>query len=94
MNNASQAHGFPGGSDGKETACNAGDIGSIPGLERFPGGNGNPKVFFPRESHGQRSLVGYSPWGHKGLDMTELAYNNTSPDRTRIGINTQRKIKC
>ena len=95
MNNASQAHGFPGGSDGKETACNAGDIGSIPGLERFTGGgNGNPKVFLPGESHGQRSLVGYSPWGHKGLDMTELAHNNASPDRTRIGINTQRKIKC
>ena len=28
-------------------------------------------VFLPREFHGQRSLVGYSPWGHKGSDMTE-----------------------
>ena len=27
-------------------------------------------VFLPGESHGQRSLVGYSPWGHKELDMT------------------------
>ena len=35
--------GFPGGSDGKESACNAGDMGSIPGLGRSPGeGNGNP----------------------------------------------------
>ena len=35
--------GFPGGSDGKESACNAGDLGSIPGLGRSPGeGNGNP----------------------------------------------------
>ena len=34
--------GFPGGSDGKESACNAGDPGSIPGEGRFPGeGNGN-----------------------------------------------------
>ena len=34
---------FPGGSDGKESACNAGDLGLIPGLERSPGeGNGNP----------------------------------------------------
>ena len=34
---------MPGGSDGKESACNAGDLGSIPGLGRFPGeGNGNP----------------------------------------------------
>ena len=35
--------GFPGGSDGKESAYNSGDLGSIPGLERSPGeGNGNP----------------------------------------------------
>ena len=34
---------FPGGSDGKESACNAGDLGSIPGLRRSPGGgHGNP----------------------------------------------------
>ena len=35
--------GVPGGSDGKVSACNVGDLGSIPGLGRFPGeGNGNP----------------------------------------------------
>jgi len=35
--------GFPGGSDGKESACNAGDTSSIPGLGRYPEeGNGNP----------------------------------------------------
>ena len=35
--------GFPGGSEGKASACNAGDLGSIPGLGRSPGeGNGNP----------------------------------------------------
>ena len=35
--------GFPGGSDGKASACNAGDPGSVPGSERFPGeGNGHP----------------------------------------------------
>ena len=38
-----QLPGFPGGSDGKESACNAGDQGSVPGLGRSPGGgNGNP----------------------------------------------------
>ena len=37
------SEGFPGGSDGKESACNAGDQGSVPGLGRSPGGgNGNP----------------------------------------------------
>ena len=37
------ARGFPGSSNGKESACNVGDLGSIPGLGRSPGeGNGNP----------------------------------------------------
>jgi len=54
--------GFPGGSDGKESACNVGDLGSIPGLERSPrGGHGNPLQYSCLEnSHGQRSLAGYS----------------------------------
>ena len=39
----SDHQGFPGGPDGKQSACNVGDPGSIPGLGRFPGeGNGNP----------------------------------------------------
>ena len=56
--------GFPGGSVVKNPPTNAGDTGdvdSIPGLGRSPGeGNGNP-VLLPERSHGQRSLVGYSP---------------------------------
>ena len=65
--------GFLNGSDGKEPTCNAGDPGSIPGWGRFPGGaNGNPTgVFLPGKSHGQRNLVGYSPWGCKESDTTE-----------------------
>ena len=64
---------MPGGSDGKESACNAGDPGSIPGLERSPGeGNDNPLQYSCLENpHGQRSLVGSSPWGRRELDMTE-----------------------
>ena len=56
-----------GGSDGKESACNAGDPGSIPRLGRSPGeGNGYPfHVLLPGESYRQRSLVGYSPWGRR-----------------------------
>ena len=63
---------FPGGSAVKNLPANAGDVGSIPGLGRSPGGgNGNPTpVFLPGESHGQRSLVGYSPRGHKESDKT------------------------
>ena len=64
---------FPGGSDYKESACNAGDLGSIPGLEGFPGGgHGYPlQHFYMENSQEQRSLAGYSPWGHKQSDMTE-----------------------
>ena len=104
--------GFPGSSVGKESACNAGDPGSIPGLGWSPGegigyplqyswaslvaqlvknplamrenpgsipgsgrspggGHGNPLQYScPENPHGQRSLVGYSPWGHKESDTT------------------------
>ena len=83
----------------KESACNAEDLGSIPGLRRSPGGgHGNllqclqcrrpgfdpwvekipwrrawqtTPVFLPRESHEQRSLASYGPWGRKEVDMTE-----------------------
>ena len=65
--------GFPGGSDGKEPACDAGDLGSIPGLGKSPGGgHGNPLQYSCLENpHGQRSLVGYIAWGRKELDPTE-----------------------
>ena len=105
--------GFPGSSAGKESACNARDPCSIPGLERSPGeGIGYPlqyswaflvaqtvknlptvqetwirflgwedpleestatysNILAWRIPHGQRSLVGYSPWGYKESDMTE-----------------------
>ena len=65
--------GFPGGSDSKESSCNAGDLGLIPGLGRSPGGgHGNPLQYSWLENPlGQRSMAGYSPWGQKELDMTE-----------------------
>ena len=73
MDTESCRGGFPGSSDGEESAFNAGDLGSIPGLGRFlwrrvwqP-----TSVLLPGEFHGQRSLVVYSPWGHKELDTTE-----------------------
>ena len=63
--------GFPGGSDGKESACNAGDLGSTPGLGRsLGGGYGNSLQYSCLEKlYGQRSLVDYSPWGRKESDM-------------------------
>ena len=69
--------GLPWWLSGKESTCNAGDagdMGSIPGLGRFLGReHGNPLQFLPGESHGQRSLVDYSPWDQEELDTTEVA---------------------
>ena len=58
----------------KNLVCNARDPGTIPGSGRSPGeGHGYPPtpVFLPRESHGQRSPVGYSSRSHKESDTTE-----------------------
>ena len=65
--------GFPGGSDSKESAWNTGDhtmdpqVGKIPWRRKWQ----PTTVFFPGKSHGWRSLVGCSPWGHKESHMTE-----------------------
>ena len=76
--------GFPGGSDSKESTCNPGELGSIPGSGRSPGGgHGNPLQYSCLENpHRQRSLVSYSPRGHKELDTSErlsTAHRETSP---------------
>jgi len=63
--------GFCSGSVVKNLPANTGDAGSILGLETSPGvGDGNSPVFLPGKSHGQRNLVGCSPWGHKESDTT------------------------
>ena len=56
---------LPGGSDDKESACNAGDPGSIPRLGRSPGGEHGNSLHCSclEKSQGQRSLEDYSPWG-------------------------------
>ena len=62
-----------GGSDGRQFACNARDLGLIPGLGRSPGGGHvNPLQYSCLENpHGQRGLAGCSQWGCKELDTTE-----------------------
>ena len=70
--NAHTTECFPGSSNGKESACNAGDLGSIPGLGRSPGGgHGNPLQYSCLENPPLTEEPGYSPWGFKELDMTE-----------------------
>ena len=60
--------GFPGGSDSKKSGCNSGDLGSVPGLGRSPGGgHGNPLQYSCLENpHGQKSLASW-----KESDVTE-----------------------
>ena len=70
---------FPGSTVVKNLPANArdaGDTGSIPGLERSPGvRNGNPFQYSCLENpHGQKSLAGYSPWGRKELETAEQAH--------------------
>ena len=63
--------GFPGGSNRKESVCNAGDQGLVPGLGRSPGErNGNPLQYSCLENSMDReaSLADYSPWGCKESD--------------------------
>ena len=68
--------GFPAGSVVKNLPANAedtGDVSSVPESGRPPGeGNGHPlRYFCPQKSHGQRSLAGYNPRGHKESDTTQ-----------------------
>ena len=65
-------------------AEDTGDSGSIPGSGRFPWRREwlPTPVFLPEEFHGQRSLVGYSAWGCKELDMTEQLTNGVESHRT------------
>ena len=76
---------LPGGSDGKQSACNAGDLGLIPGSGRSPWRREQrpTPVFLPGESHGQRSLVRYSPWSRKESDTTEGLTQIHSPTSWR-----------
>ena len=61
--------GFPDSSVGKESTCNAGELGSIPGLERSPGeGKGYPIKYFGLEN--SMDCIGHG-WGHKESDRTE-----------------------
>ena len=69
-----------GRSDCEESACNAGDLGFISGLRKFPGGgHGNPLRYCLENPHGQRILAGYTFYGgRKELDTTEHEHWDTS----------------
>ena len=77
---------FPGGLDGKESAYNAGGMGSIPGLGRSPWRRAwlPTPVFLPGESRGQRRPAGCSPWGHKESDIAEHMNTHTHPEEKAV----------
>ena len=94
---------FPGSLVGKESACNAGDPGSVPGSGRSPGeGPDNPLQYSGLENpHGQRSPAGYNPWGHKESDMIErlrtIAMGMMRPQNNRghiVEINSLKSEDC
>ena len=70
---------IPGGSVVKNLPTSAGDTGDVASILGRSLGQEDPlakemathSIFLPGESHGQRSLVGYIPWGHKGSDTIE-----------------------
>ena len=64
---------FPGGSDGKASACNVGDLGSISWVRKIPWRRKwqSTPALLPGKFHGQGRLIGYSPLGRKELDTTE-----------------------
>ena len=87
----SSIRGLVRGSGGKELACSAGDVGLIPGWGRSPGeGNGNPLQYSGLENpHGQRSLVGYSPWGRRESDPAVRMSTHTVDEQCCV---TSRRI--
>ena len=80
----------------KNLPANAGDLrgaGLIPGSGRHPGGGtAMHSILLPGKSHGQRILVGYSPLGHKELDMIEKLNNNNKNDFSRLANKFEDKI--
>ena len=78
---------YPTGSVVKDLPASAGDAGSIPGLGRSPWSKSwqRTPVFLPGKSHGQRSLAGYSPWGHESQtrlsDWTATAGNDSQENK-------------
>ena len=83
--------GLPQWLSGKESACSAGDTGDadlIPGSERERRKWQSSPVFLPKKSHGQRSLVSYSPWSHKESDVTNTFPFTWVDDNFYLGLST------
>ena len=86
--------GFPGGSEVKAFACNAGDLGSIPGLGRFPGGGNDNPLQYPcleywTEEPGALQSAGSQRVGHNwatALSLFQIEIYKTSPLRQAAAV--------
>ena len=86
--------GVPGGSGGKESACNAGDLGSIPGLGTSPGEeNGYPLQCSCLENSMDRGAWWASPWGQKEADTTEQPAFSLSKSTYQMFTGSERSIQ-
>ena len=76
---ASEVYGLPRWLSGRESTCNAGRNGFDPWVRKIPWRRKwqPTAVFLPGQSHGQRKLAGYNPWGHEVSDMTENLHTHT-----------------
>ena len=89
---------FPGGSDGKASVYNAGDLGSIPGSGRFPGeGNGNPLQYSCLENPMDRGA--WCPWGHRvrhELSSFTFTFTFSSAEELKrlLGVSLEEKPGC
>ena len=91
--------GFPGGASDKEPTCQCRRckrcgfdpwVGKIPCRRAWQ----PTPVFLPGESHGQRSLAGYSPWGQKELDITEVTWHACMKSYCgRVGVTKQKPVR-
>ena len=86
--------GFPGGSVGKEPTCNVGDLGSIPGLGRFPGGgHGNPLQYSClKNPYGQSSLAG--PGGLQFMGLQKVRHGREVPEGRSICVSMGDSCLC
>ena len=91
-------HDFPGGTSGREPACQCGRrkrcrfdhwVGKIPWRSKWQ----PTPVFLPGEFHGQSSLTGYSPWGRKDLDTTEATYRTCMLEEQRVPWHSNKEAK-
>ena len=85
--------GFPGGSMVKNPPASTGDVGSIPGSKKISWRRKwqPTPVLLPGESHGQRSLAGSSPWGHRELPTTKWAHLSHALHQSASGYSTHCK---